>query len=158
MTHILHEGNIIDVIFDTHREDSIKNAERSNRGCTTGIQFQNMAPGHRIQQWRKFISSSANRVSIIRFLVAEWKPHKLRENLNDQQLYVAKPACTSPMIGGQRLQACSQTKKRLVQECMQLMPQQKSNIRWHQCDGSLPCVLRRCIISLVPEMRNKESG
>ena len=40
---------------------------------------------------------------------------------------VTKPACTSPMIGGQRLQGCSKTKKRLVQEyfCMQLMHQQK---------------------------------
>ena len=77
LTHILHEGvrsHIIDeVFFDTHREDSIKNAERSNRGTTTGIQFRNMTPGHRIQQWRKFLSSSANRANLIRFLVAEWK-------------------------------------------------------------------------------------
>ena len=50
------------------REDSIKNAERSNRGSTTGIQFRNMAPGHRIQQWRKFLSSSANKANLIRFL------------------------------------------------------------------------------------------
>ena len=60
LTHILHEGvrsHIIDVVFDTYRGDSIKNAERSNRGSTTGIQFPNMAPGHRIQQWRKLLSS-----------------------------------------------------------------------------------------------------
>ena len=90
LTHILHEGvssHIIDVVFDTYREDSIKNAERSNRGSTTGIQFRNMAPGHRIQQWRKFFSSSAN---LIRFLVAEWKTPKLTEKLNDKQLYVAR--------------------------------------------------------------------
>ena len=52
LTHILHEGvrsHIIYVVFDTYREDSINNAERSNRGSTTGIQFRNMAPGHRIQ-------------------------------------------------------------------------------------------------------------
>ena len=92
LTHILHEGvrsHRIDVVFDTYREDSIKNVDRSNRGSTTGIQFRNMAPGHRIQQWRKFLSSSANKANLIRFLVAEWKTPKLREKLNDKQLYVA---------------------------------------------------------------------
>ena len=92
LTHILHEGvrsHRIDVVFDTYREDSIKNDERSNRGSTTGIQFRNMAPGHRVQPWRKFLSNSANKANLIRFLVAEWKTPKLREKLNDKQLYVA---------------------------------------------------------------------
>ena len=34
LTHILHEGvrtHIIDVVFDVYREDSIKNADISNR-------------------------------------------------------------------------------------------------------------------------------
>ena len=41
---------------------------------------------------------------------------------------VRKPACTSPMSSGQRLQVCRQTKKRLIQESfyMQLMPQKKA--------------------------------
>jgi len=42
LTQILHEGarsQRIDVVFDVYREDSIKNAERTNTGCTTGIQF-----------------------------------------------------------------------------------------------------------------------
>ncbi|KAJ8387962.1 hypothetical protein AAFF_G00147530 [Aldrovandia affinis] len=63
LTQILHEGarsQRIDVVFDVYQEDSIKNAERANRGCTTGIQF----------------------------LVAEWKTPKLRDRLNDKQLYV----------------------------------------------------------------------
>ncbi|KAJ8390648.1 hypothetical protein AAFF_G00102540 [Aldrovandia affinis] len=92
LTQILHEGarsQRIDVVFDVYQEDSIKNAKRANRGCTTGIQFRNIAPGHRIQQWRKFLSSSANKANLIRFLVAEWKTPKLRERLNDKQLYVA---------------------------------------------------------------------
>ena len=116
----LHEGvrsHGIDVVFDTHREDSIKIIDRSNRGRTTGIQLLNMAPGHRIQQRRKFLSSSANKANHITVLVAEWKTPKLR----DTQLYTdkylwRKPACTSPRISGLRLKACSQTKKRLVQE------------------------------------------
>ncbi|KAJ8384450.1 hypothetical protein AAFF_G00204710 [Aldrovandia affinis] len=64
LTQILHEGarsQRIDVVFDVYQEDSIKNAERANRGCTTGIQF----------------------------LVAKWKTPKLRDRLNDKQLYVA---------------------------------------------------------------------
>ncbi|KAJ8383302.1 hypothetical protein AAFF_G00222380 [Aldrovandia affinis] len=40
-------------------------------------------------QWRKFLSSSANKANLIRFLVAEWKTPKLRDRLNDKQLYVA---------------------------------------------------------------------
>ncbi|KAJ8400910.1 hypothetical protein AAFF_G00392640 [Aldrovandia affinis] len=51
LTQILHEGarsQRIDVVFDVYQEDSNKNAERANRGCTTGIQFRNIAPGHRI--------------------------------------------------------------------------------------------------------------
>ena len=40
LTRILHEGvrsHRIDVVFDTHREYTIKNAESSNRGSTAGI-------------------------------------------------------------------------------------------------------------------------
>ncbi|KAJ8413153.1 hypothetical protein AAFF_G00091490 [Aldrovandia affinis] len=93
LTQILHEGarsQRINVVFDVYQEDSIKNAERVNRRCTTGIQFRNIAPGHRIQQWRKFLSSSANKANLIRFLVAEWKTPKLRDRLNDKQLISKK--------------------------------------------------------------------
>ena len=92
LTQILHEGGRsqrIDVIFDVYREDSIKNAERENQGCTTGIQLRNIAPGHRMQQWRKFLSSSANKTNLIRFLVAELKTPKRMHKLQDKQLYVA---------------------------------------------------------------------
>ncbi|KAJ8405151.1 hypothetical protein AAFF_G00321420 [Aldrovandia affinis] len=44
---------------------------------------------HQVQQWRKFISSSANKANLIRFLVAEWKTPKLRDKVNEKQLYVA---------------------------------------------------------------------
>ena len=92
LTQILHEGaksQRIDVVFDVYLEDSIKNAERENRGCSTGIQFKNFAPGHRIPHWRKFLSSSANKTNLIRFLTAELKTPKLRHKLEDKQLYVA---------------------------------------------------------------------
>ena len=89
LAHILHErvmSHRIDVVFDTYREDSIKNAERSNRGRTRGIQLRNMASGHRIQQWRTFLSSSPNKANLIRF--KDWKTPNLRGTLNDE-LYVA---------------------------------------------------------------------
>ena len=41
ITHILHEGNRIDVNFDTHREDSIKNAE-----IEQGVHYRNIVPKH----------------------------------------------------------------------------------------------------------------
>jgi len=53
LSHVLQQGSKshrIDVIFDVYREMSIKDAERSNRGADTGIQLQNIAPGHKIQQ------------------------------------------------------------------------------------------------------------
>ena len=77
---------------------------------------------------------------------------------------VRKPACTSPMISGQRLQVCRQTKKRLIQESfyMQLMPQKKATavvVTADDTDVMLLCLaLSPDIMSLVPEMRNKESG
>ncbi|KAL7386837.1 hypothetical protein ABVT39_014532 [Epinephelus coioides] len=63
--------------------------ERENRGCTTGIQVQNTALGHRIQQWRRFLRSSANKTNPISFLVVELKTPKLRHKLNDKQVYIA---------------------------------------------------------------------
>ena len=56
LSHALHEGSKshrIDVVFDVYRDMSIKNAERANRGSDTEIKFKNIAPGHKIQQWRK---------------------------------------------------------------------------------------------------------
>lgn len=92
LNQILHEGaksQRIDVVFDVYRAESIKNAERENRGCNNGIQFRNIAPGHRIQQWRRFLRNSANKTNLIRFLLAEMKTPQLRHKLNDKQLYIA---------------------------------------------------------------------
>ena len=91
LTHILHEGvrsHRIVVVVDAHREDSLKNAERSNRGggSTTGIQFRNMAPCHRIQQWRKLLSSSTNKANFTRSRVEDIQADG---KLIDKQLYVA---------------------------------------------------------------------
>lgn len=42
LTNVLHEGsqsNRIDVVFDTYRDMSIKNAERTMRGEVAGVQL-----------------------------------------------------------------------------------------------------------------------
>ena len=83
LTPILHAGvrsHSFDVVFATYREDLVKNAGISNRNI-----FQIKVPCHRIQQWRKFLSSSANKASLMRFLVVECRTRKPRDKLNDKQ-------------------------------------------------------------------------
>ena len=71
-SHLTHEGSQskrIDVVFDVYRRNSIKQAERVNRGADGNtLQYKNLAGGHHVQQWRKFLSSSSNKTSLIRFL------------------------------------------------------------------------------------------
>ena len=85
---VLHEGAksqcmMLSLMFTR----AIKDAERTNRGADSGIQFRNIAPGHNIQQWRKLLCSSANKASLIKFLVDEWNGPKYREKLENKTLY-----------------------------------------------------------------------
>jgi len=97
LSKVLHDGAQscrIDVVFDVYLEESIKNAERCNRGSGSGIQFKQIIPGHKIKQWRKFLDSSNNKSSLISFLVDEWKSKVNREKLSNKTLYVTnKEAC-----------------------------------------------------------------
>lgn len=61
----------IDVVFDVYRDVSIKQAERDKRGEETATHFKNIAPGHRVQQWRQFLSSLNNKSSLIKFLFSQ---------------------------------------------------------------------------------------
>ena len=63
----------IDLVFDTYREISIKNLERSVRGEIQGVQLTNVTASKIIRQWRKFLSQMKNKTSLIRFLVEELK-------------------------------------------------------------------------------------
>ena len=87
---VLHEGSKsqrIDVVFDVYKDISIKDSERVDRG-DTGIQFRNIMPGHKIQQWRRLLSSTRNKASLITYLVEEWKDPKHRQKLQDKTLYL----------------------------------------------------------------------
>ncbi|CAJ1081953.1 hypothetical protein GWK47_001897 [Xyrichtys novacula] len=72
-------------------------------GTTGGTppQFHNIAPGHQIQPWRKFLSSSANKANLMRFLVAEFKTPKMRTKLNNKVLYVTSEESCLHMTGDQ---------------------------------------------------------
>ncbi|KAL8587495.1 hypothetical protein ACOMHN_000901 [Nucella lapillus] len=70
----------LDIVFDTYKPLSIKYNERANR-ATTGLQVQIVAPGQKIKQWHKFLALESNNVSLIRFLVQEWRNEKYLEKL-----------------------------------------------------------------------------
>ena len=91
LAKVLHEGGDserIDVVFDVYKDMSIKHSERANRGADIGIQFKNIVSGHNIQQWRKLLCSAANKTSLIKFLVEEWKRPEHRDKLQVKTLYV----------------------------------------------------------------------
>ena len=71
---VLREGqqsSRIDVVFDTYRETSIKNIERTLRGEEEGLQLQNISEAQMVKQWRKFLRQANNKTSLIKFLVSE---------------------------------------------------------------------------------------
>ncbi|KAL8617912.1 hypothetical protein ACOMHN_026489 [Nucella lapillus] len=70
----------LDIVFDTYKPLSIKYNERANR-ATTGLQVQIVAPGQKIKQWHKFLALESNKISLIRFLVQEWRNEKYLEKL-----------------------------------------------------------------------------
>ena len=89
---VMHEGansKHVDVVFDVYRENSIKDIERSKRGSSDATQFDQILPGHKIQQWGMFVKGSKNKASLIRFLCNEWKNEKYRQKLNGKSLYLA---------------------------------------------------------------------
>ena len=78
----------IDIIFDVYKEISVKRAERLKRGSAEGTQFKNIAAGHGIHQWRKFLSSSYSKQSLINFLVNQWRNPRHKEKFKDRELFV----------------------------------------------------------------------
>ena len=90
MSMILREGATskrIDVVFDVYRETSIKNTEREKRGGYTGIEYRNIQPDHRIQQWRKFLSNPQNKKQLVRVVTEEWQKERFRQRLTGRHLF-----------------------------------------------------------------------
>ncbi|KAK3728046.1 hypothetical protein QZH41_015787, partial [Actinostola sp. cb2023] len=77
----------IDVVFDTYREISIKNFERSLRGEETGHQLRSITSTQIVRQWRNFLTRVSNKTSLISFIVSEWRTQRCREKLDDKDLF-----------------------------------------------------------------------
>ena len=93
---------------------SIKDAERVKRGADTGIQFKNIAPGHKIQQWRKLLSSPANKTSLTKFLMKNGRgPNKDRNSrIRYSMLPVSSSVSRSPRSSGMRPKNWNHHKKK----------------------------------------------
>ena len=76
---VLNEGTSsdrIDVVFNDYREDSIKSAERENRGEGSGSEFLKLQADSQVKQWQKFLCSSWNKQALIVFVTEEWQKEK----------------------------------------------------------------------------------
>ena len=78
----------VDVVFDVYRESSIKDTERVNRAAGSGVIFNNMSAGHRIKQWRSFLSEAHNKTMLIEFIAEEWKSNDSKAMIGNKTLYV----------------------------------------------------------------------
>jgi hypothetical protein len=76
---ILHDKALssrVDVVFDEYRDITIKGGERERRGTPSATRYINIQAGHKIQLWKKFLSTSDNKQQLINFIGAEWQlPH-----------------------------------------------------------------------------------
>ncbi|CAM4534943.1 unnamed protein product [Leuciscus chuanchicus] len=77
----------IDVVFDTYKQNSIKNSERSLRGEETGHELQDITSTQMVRQWRNFLSKVNSKTSLISFIVNEWRKPQYREKLQEKILY-----------------------------------------------------------------------
>ena len=78
----------IDIVFDTYRDMSIENVERTLRGNDQGLHLQNISETKLAKQWKKFLRQSCNKASLIQFLLNVWKKYKYTDKLVGKCLYV----------------------------------------------------------------------
>ena len=78
----------VGVVFDVYRQSSIKDTERVNRGAGSGVRFNNISAGHRIKQWRSFLSEAHNKTMLIEFIAEEWKSNDSKAMIGNKTLYV----------------------------------------------------------------------
>ncbi|KAG1650017.1 hypothetical protein GQR58_028409 [Nymphon striatum] len=71
----------IDVVFDLYQDQSIKAAERINRGSKCGIMFNQIKPGHRIKNWKRILASTESKAKLTIFLAENWKEECRRSKL-----------------------------------------------------------------------------
>ena len=81
MLHAGHKSDNIDVALDVYHSDSIKSAERIQRGSTEGIAFSNIMPGHNIKNWRRLPSCIESKNKLTAFLARSWEELKVLQPL-----------------------------------------------------------------------------
>ena len=88
MIHAGHGSDRIDVVFDVYHSDTIKSAERIQRGSTEGLALSNILPGHKIKNWRRLLSCTESKNKLTAFLAESRKEHKFREKLGRKGMFV----------------------------------------------------------------------
>lgn len=91
LTKVLHEGSQssrMDVVFDTYRNISIKNTERTMRGEVAGVQLSHISATQLVKQWRMFLSEVKNKTSLIKFISQEWRGEECMGRLKEKILFV----------------------------------------------------------------------
>ena len=86
--NVSRQSERIDVIFDIYRTESIKSAERVNRGSLEGMNFSQIKPGHKIKNWRRILASSESKDRLTHFLAESWKDTKRRKLLGEKTMFV----------------------------------------------------------------------
>lgn len=70
-----------DVVFETCKQNSIKNSERSLWGEKTGHELQDITSTQLVMQWMSSLTKVNNETSLISFIVNEWRKPEYREKL-----------------------------------------------------------------------------
>ena len=78
----------VDIVFDVYRESSTKDTERVDRGAGSGVSFNNISAGHRLKQWRSFLSEAHNKTMLIEFIADEWTSNDSKAMIGIKTLYV----------------------------------------------------------------------
>ena len=77
--HEASNSTRLDIVFDVYNENSIKNAEQYLRqylwqSASGSVEYKNIQSKQLVVQWRKFLTSTSNKTSLIQF---EWKQQKI---------------------------------------------------------------------------------
>ena len=88
MIHAGHGSDRIGAVFDVYHSDSIKSAERIQRGSTEKIAFSNIISGHKIKNLRRLLSCTESKNKWTAFLAESWKEQKFREKLGRKCMFV----------------------------------------------------------------------
>ena len=125
---VIREGDKcdrVDVVFDVYREDSIKDAERVNRGSGSGVKFRILATGHKVKQRRSFLSEAQNKTMLIEFITEEWKSNESKSMIGQKHYSSHVVRSVGALVRWERplSMICSPLKKRQTHGffCMQSM-------------------------------------